>query len=97
MTAPAPISLDLELPVFDNEGYEHFVVSITELHVVTRDGPAVTLWCRRTGRCLVAGHEHLRLSNARPAHQDLVGDDARTQQVLATWQTDALLHRLRRG
>ena len=45
----------------------------------------------------LAGLEHLRLSNARPAHQDLVGDDARTQQVLATWQTDALLHRLRRS
>ncbi|HWS26415.1 MAG TPA: hypothetical protein VN259_07530 [Xanthomonadales bacterium] len=51
------------LPLFDSEGFEHTLIDLGGIEVVTKQGFAYCVWERATGRCRRAEATDLILSN----------------------------------
>lgn len=67
----ARIPLDITKTLYDSDGYRHTLVRATPAQILTLVEGFYWLWDRRSGRCLVEGMASNRLSNTRPAGDDL--------------------------
>lgn len=63
--------LDVTKSLYDSDGYRHTVVRATPVQILTLLEGFYWLWDRASGRCLLEGLGHARLSNNVPS-----GDDA---------------------
>lgn len=66
-----PIRLDVTKSLFDSDGYRHTLVAATPVQILTLLEGFYWLWDRVTGRCLLQGMDHARLSNDRPTADDV--------------------------
>lgn len=56
-------SIDWSRPLFDSDGFEHSLVHLGGVEVVTKHSFTYCVWDRRTGQCLREGASDLSLSN----------------------------------
>lgn len=83
--------IDVDAPLYRSDGYEHSFVTASSHQVVTRYVGVFGLWDRRTGQCLNAGHEDLRLSNVAPNPAVLAAQRAAAQETLALLHPEAAI------
>jgi hypothetical protein len=74
-TAMKQLPLDVTKSLYDSDGYRHTLVTATPVQIVTLLEGFYWLWDRVTGRCLLEGMGHARLSNHVPS-----GDDAQARR-----------------
>ncbi len=55
--------IDWSRPLFDSDGFEHSLVHLGAVEVVTKQSFTYCVWDRRTGQCLREGASDLSLSN----------------------------------
>ena len=63
--------LDITKTLYDADGYRHTLVRATPVQILTLVEGFYWLWDRRSGQCLIEGMASNRLSNTRPAGDDL--------------------------
>lgn len=83
--------IDVHRPLYSSDGFEHSFVTASAHQVVTRYSGVFGLWDRRTGQCLNAGHEDLRLSNVAPNPAVLASQRAAAQETLARLHAEAAI------
>lgn len=83
--------IDVDRPLYSSDGFEHSFVTASSHQVVTRYAGVFGLWDRRTGQCLNAGHEDLRLSNVAPNPAVLAAQRAAAQETLARLHAQAAI------
>jgi hypothetical protein len=74
-SAMKKLQLDVTKSLYDSDGYRHTLVTATPVQIVTLLEGFYWLWERVTGRCLLEGMGHARLSNHVPR-----GDDAQARR-----------------
>ncbi|WP_432263285.1 hypothetical protein [Cupriavidus sp. TMH.W2] len=85
--------LEPGLPVYDDAGREYSVLSSSNQQVVTCTNGVYGLWDRRTGECLVANCEGIRLSNERPSDEWLDRRRLAAVEVFSGMHADAAIAR----
>jgi len=93
-TDPRPIApLDPTRPMYDEAGREYQVVASSEGQVVTQTHGAFGVWDRRSGECLLASCEGVRLSNERPSSEWIARRRNAAVEVLSAMHTEAAIDR----
>ena len=69
------LPLDVTRSLYDSDGYRHTLVTATPVQIITMLEGFYWLWDRVTGRCLLEGMSHARLTNHVPP-----GDDAQARR-----------------
>jgi len=80
-------------PLYDTDGFEHSLVALGSLEVVTKQHFTYAVWDRKTGRCLREGCSELAISNAIPDEAARAERREAASQVLAGLHAEAALKR----
>ena len=55
--------IDINKPLFDSDGYQHHYVAGNGIEIVTKIGSVFAIWSAKTGECLKAQSEDVKLGN----------------------------------
>lgn len=83
--------IDVNLPLYDANGYEHSLVTASMHQVVTKYAGCFGLWNRKTGECLNEGMGDLRLSNEMPCSAEIEKMRAHGALLLAQLHAQAAI------
>lgn len=87
--------LDVARPLYDEAGRVHDIVTSTASQVVTRSYGVFGVWDRKTGECLIAENEGLRLSNEQPSVEWLARRRNAAVDVMSAMHATAVIDRAR--
>ncbi|ARL04392.1 hypothetical protein BOC44_21760 (plasmid) [Burkholderia pseudomallei] len=87
--------LDVTRPLYDEAGRVHDLVTSSASQVVTRSYGVFGVWDRKTGECLIAENEGLRLSNEQPSVEWLARRRNAAVDVMSAMHATAAINRVR--
>lgn len=76
-------SIRWDKPLFDSDGYEHTLISLSSREVVTKYSFAYSVWDRKTGACQREGCSDMTISNTRMSDEVREARRAGAGEVLA--------------
>lgn len=77
------MSIDVEKPLYDSDGYEHHFVTKSSREIVTVRTGIFCIWDVRTGACLRSGVEECRLTNTPLSEEELAQRREEGRRMLA--------------
>jgi len=82
-------SIDWGGRLFDSDGYEHSLVLLGGVEVVTGHSFTYCVWDRRNGTCLREGAAELRLSNTPMTDEERSRRRDQALEIINTWHASA--------